>query len=840
MGDTLTVKIVADPTEATKGFKKVETDAERMARKLEDTKKRVRDGVGKAGALVAAGTALAIHSALDAAQESQKISRVTEQVVKSTGGAANLTADQVGNLANDLADLTGVDDELIQSSENVLLTFTNVRNELGKGNDVFSQAEGLALDLSTVMGGDLQGATVLLGKALNDPIKGLTALGRAGVSFTSDQKETIKALVKSGDLLSAQKIILGEVNREFGGSAAAAATDADRAKVAFGNLEEAVGGTFLPVMEAGSRVLTDVANGAASLPAPLQLGATALIGVGGAALYLAPKVKGAVEMLDELALTSPRTAQGLGLLGKAGLAAAVGLTSYSVTLKLLEDSVKFDGDVTQLTEDLTSLGKGVYGAKPALEEYSGGITGLADDIQYLNDKDATGVGGRVVDMFQGKSPFKALTGSDAKQAANNIDALDKALAEMVRTGNKEGADKAYLAITNALAKQGIKLEDVGGWFDDYADAAGHADKNSKGASGSIDLAGAAAAASEKPVKTLAEKWQEVADAADAAGGKLDTLYGITTSGIKGRIEANAALADFTAGLKDNGLVLNENTKAGQDNYTAAISARDAAVDYAKTLAANGDIKGAIKYTVDYGKVLASQAEAAGLSDEKTAALLETLGLTPEQVVLAFSESGYKETKQKAIDLTNHANAAAAKRFLNWVANSKDPIAKAEALERAADDAAGKRFLTWYSNTATEKQKVDLLRIAISQMPPHVPIQFDISAVVPSSVKLPVDLSLGKPGAASGTNYHRGGPILVGENGPEIANLPRGTSVTPAGQSANIMARTPAMAAVAAPAAPSLTVVFQGPVYGPQDIEAHVRTAANRWQKMTGQPWLERR
>ena len=32
----------------------------------------------------------------------------------------------------------------------------------------------------------------MLGKALNDPVKGITALGRAGVTFTDEQKKQIK------------------------------------------------------------------------------------------------------------------------------------------------------------------------------------------------------------------------------------------------------------------------------------------------------------------------------------------------------------------------------------------------------------------------------------------------------------------------------------------------------------------------------------------------------------------------------------------------------------------------------------------------------------------------
>ena len=48
----------------------------------------------------------------------------------------------------------------------------------------------------------------MVGKALNDPLKGLTALSRIGVQFTAQQQEQIKAMVEVGDVAGAQKIIL--------------------------------------------------------------------------------------------------------------------------------------------------------------------------------------------------------------------------------------------------------------------------------------------------------------------------------------------------------------------------------------------------------------------------------------------------------------------------------------------------------------------------------------------------------------------------------------------------------------------------------------------------------
>ena len=179
-------------------------------------------------------------------REAEKAGKQTAAVIRSTGGDANVTAAHVGSLANQLSVLAGIDDEAIQGAENLLLTFTKVRNEAGRGNKVFDAAAGLITDMSAAMGTSLRSSTIAVGKALNDPVKGITALRRVGVSFTKQQQDQIKALVKSGDTLGAQKIILRELRREFAGSAKAHADPLDKLNVSWKNLEETIGGFLGP------------------------------------------------------------------------------------------------------------------------------------------------------------------------------------------------------------------------------------------------------------------------------------------------------------------------------------------------------------------------------------------------------------------------------------------------------------------------------------------------------------------------------------------------------------------------------------------------------------------
>jgi len=129
------------------------------------------------------------------------------------------------------------DDQILKEVTANLLTFTNVTGTQ------FDKAQVAILNLSTRLGTDLTSASVQVGKALNDPIKGVTALGRAGVQFTAQQKELITTLTESGDVAGAQSIILQELETQFGGAAEAAANVDPYTQLAneVGNLSEDFG-----------------------------------------------------------------------------------------------------------------------------------------------------------------------------------------------------------------------------------------------------------------------------------------------------------------------------------------------------------------------------------------------------------------------------------------------------------------------------------------------------------------------------------------------------------------------------------------------------------------------
>lgn len=189
--------------------------------------------VGLTAPIVAFG-ALATKNAIDSAKAIAQV----EAAVTSTGGAAGRSVDQLAEMAEGLQRISLYDDdEILKQVTANLLTFTKVTGTQ------FDKAQVAILNLSTRLGTDLTSASVQVGKALNDPIKGVTALGRAGVQFTAQQKEQIEALVEAGDVAAAQTIILGELETQFGGAAEAAANVDPYTQLAneIGNLSEDFG-----------------------------------------------------------------------------------------------------------------------------------------------------------------------------------------------------------------------------------------------------------------------------------------------------------------------------------------------------------------------------------------------------------------------------------------------------------------------------------------------------------------------------------------------------------------------------------------------------------------------
>ncbi len=226
-------------------------------------------GFGAAATAATAPILFAFRDSLSLYDTQERAQAKVMQGIKSTGGAAGFAADELFRQASALQEVTRFgDEEILNGVTAQLLTFTNLSGQQ------FELAQERALDLATTLDGDLRSAAIMIGKALNDPAKGLTAMSRAGVTFSEDQTKVIKALAQTGDLASAQTLILEELEKQYGGQAQAAAEAGlgamDQLSNAWGDLKEEVGAVVAELLPPITEFFRATVEGFRSLPDPVQ------------------------------------------------------------------------------------------------------------------------------------------------------------------------------------------------------------------------------------------------------------------------------------------------------------------------------------------------------------------------------------------------------------------------------------------------------------------------------------------------------------------------------------------------------------------------------------------
>lgn len=212
---------------------------------VQDYAKRTGRAMRNIGAGMTAGVTgpalLLGKQSLSLYDQQVKAEAAVRQAILSTGGAAGKTLQELKGLAGGLQGLTTFGDEdILRNVTAPLLTFSNVQGE------VFDRAQANVLDMATMLKTDLKSAAMLAGKALNDPVKGLSALSRMGITFEESQRKVIKSLVATGDMAGAQALVLTQLETKFAGQASAAAGAPlgkwDQLRNAIGDVKEELGG----------------------------------------------------------------------------------------------------------------------------------------------------------------------------------------------------------------------------------------------------------------------------------------------------------------------------------------------------------------------------------------------------------------------------------------------------------------------------------------------------------------------------------------------------------------------------------------------------------------------
>lgn len=156
-----------------------------------------------------------------------------DAMLAASGGIVGTTSEHLQELGMRLQETTTFSHDVTDSAMAVLLSFQDVRNEVGKGNDVFDRTVTVAQNLSELMGRDLQGAMLALGRTMEDPAAGMMLLRRSGIVLSQQVQQQIKAFNDQGLVLEAQKLVLSQVELRVRGLAD------EMAKTPFGQFRQA-------------------------------------------------------------------------------------------------------------------------------------------------------------------------------------------------------------------------------------------------------------------------------------------------------------------------------------------------------------------------------------------------------------------------------------------------------------------------------------------------------------------------------------------------------------------------------------------------------------------------
>lgn len=390
------VRVVPD----TKGFgDKLKSDVGKGLKGVDDSVKKSTDAmtkqfqqVGKAiaGAFVAKQVINFTKASIAAAEAASTSRARIEQIATSMnvfGDNVSKVTDRLVEYANQTAKQTGIDQNQIKLAQAKLLTFKNLAVTAETMGGAFDRATQAAIDMGAAGFGDAANNAVQLGKALQDPIKGITALSRSGITFTAQQKELIRTLVETNQIGVAQDIILKAIEEQVGGTAVATANASDKMKVAFSMLQEEVGNALLPAFTSLTMILQDVFAAFGALPDGIQK-VIVMVGLGVGAFYA---LSLAVQKFGASAAVANPIIAGIGiaLIGLVGVYSILRSRSEEARARQEELNtalVNANDPTLKLMDQMKGLITTYNELNPASAEATDGVTGMAGALDFTRSQ----------------------------------------------------------------------------------------------------------------------------------------------------------------------------------------------------------------------------------------------------------------------------------------------------------------------------------------------------------------------------------------------------------------------------------------------------------------------
>ena len=245
---TLKLEVLAETKDFVKGMGAANKETQSFSDKLANFGKKAAVALAAAGVAAIAFGKKAIEAGEGAATANARIAQINDSMGL-FGDSTDTVTNRLISYAEATARATGIDTNSIKITQAKLLTFKELAASAGELGGEFDRATLAAINLAAAGFGTAEMNAVALGKALNDPIKGITALSRSGVTFTEVEQERIKTLVASNKVSEAQILILEAIEAQVGGTALATANASDKIRVGFTQLQEKIGLALLPTFE---------------------------------------------------------------------------------------------------------------------------------------------------------------------------------------------------------------------------------------------------------------------------------------------------------------------------------------------------------------------------------------------------------------------------------------------------------------------------------------------------------------------------------------------------------------------------------------------------------------
>lgn len=549
--------------------------------------------VGLTLPIVAGGIALVGFA--KGAEEAEIANRKLDNVLTSMGyGEASA---RVSAYAEELERNLAVDADLIKAAQTKLATFKNLTATVNEVGGAFDRATMATLDLAAAGFGTAETNAVQLGKALQDPVKGITALARAGVTFTESEKAKIKTLVESNKTLEAQDLILSAIEKQVGGTAAAGVSSFDKLRLSLLQIADAIGAAVLPFIQQLADFVsntlvpvvvpfvTRLSAAFQALPRPIKAVAAGLVILAAAA---GPVIFAVGKMMTAYAAASTRMAAANTFLR----------TSFVTTWASMKASVS--AAVMQIKASMiatqTQAGALAAGVRTAGTIAITSFKGMAVAAKGL----LISLGPIGLGLLAVTAVYDVMSGG-ASKAAGSVDSLTEALKQQGEAGKKAAAellaDQLYEKNRFQLEALGLSYEETVAAITGGADAMAaftakvEAQRVAMGESTAVsdsflsyineyatnyDRASAAAAESADRSRQAYDAMGLTADGAGAAGGAVDG-FGNSLEGAAGEA---SALATETKKLSDLFTSMDANIAAirARDEFTKMLKGMDDAIE----------------------------------------------------------------------------------------------------------------------------------------------------------------------------------------------------------------------------------------------------------------------